>query len=753
AVPLTARGRILGVLSLVAATNARYDEDDLALAVELGRRAALAVDNARLFRAAHAEQRRSEEARATLDSYLEQAPVGFALFDDRLRFVRANAALAELDGIPAAEHAGRRAPELLGDVGDDVERLLKQVLTTGEVVSDVEVRGTLPAFPGRERQWLMSFYRVRLPGGDALGIGGTIVEVTERLRIEQALTGQRDLYETLLRAQSEMGEAFVLLEGAQAIYVNEAAERMTMRPAQELYDLPSLLELFPEPSHGGLDGYVRDVLARRPGVDGFETELVTPAGTRVAVELAAQPLEVDGRRRLVVVARDVSERRRQSIERERLLAAERRARRETEVAHERARMLAELSEVLDRSMELRRTLPEANRVLLRHGADVAGIDVVAREGQTVERMAVGAATPERDATQQLLVGSTYPLDSPNPWATVARTRKPLVTGDLAVDVIRGMAGSDAELDTLLQTAPRSVVFLPLVARGRTVGVMGLGWDASRKVPTGEERAHLEEVARRLATGIDNAQLYAERAHIASTLQAGLLPPALPDIPGIDAAARYLPAGEASEVGGDFYDLYPTTADRWAVVVGDVCGKGAEAAAVTAMARYTLRAATIAGPANPGNSLALLNAAMVTERIAERFLTAVLGELRLGDGHADLVLSCAGHPAPLIVRADGRIEPVEAHGALLGVAEGVTWEETELRLGRGDAIVLYTDGVTEADRRRPMEPGDLAAELLAAHPDGPPATAAALADAVRHVAEQRAQGPLRDDVAIVALRLV
>jgi serine phosphatase RsbU (regulator of sigma subunit) len=302
----------------------------------------------------------------------------------------------------------------------------------------------------------------------------------------------------------------------------------------------------------------------------------------------------------------------------------------------------------------------------------------------------------------------------------------------------------------MQLLGTSMLVLPLSARGKVVGALMCSWDEGTALPTGAQLAHLEDVARRLALSVDNALLYAERAGIASALQAGLLPPRLPSIPGVSVAARYLPAGEAMEVGGDFYDVFAAGPDTWAVVVGDVCGKGAEAAAVTAMARYTLRTASLAGPSTPSGTLALLNAAMASERVPERFLTAVLAHLRLRpDGGGTLRVVAAGHPAPLVVRADGRIEAIPAGGALLGIVTGVRWEETRVDLEPGDGVVLYTDGVTEADRRAPLEPAALAALLPGrlGHP-----SAAGLAESVRRVAEERAGGRLRDDVAIVALLL-
>lgn len=751
-VALTARGHPLGVLTLVRDASGAFDEDDHSLAVELGRQAGIAVDNAQLYRSGLREQRRTEEALATLESYLDRAPVGFALFDDELRFVRANAALATITGRTSDEHLGMTPGALLGEVGAEIQHQLASVRDTGEPRLDLELAGSLPGAPHLRRQWLVSLYRVELPGGDALGIGATVVETTDHFRVEQELTAQRDLYETLLRAQSQMGEAFVLVEDGRAVYVNEATERITGRSARELYELPSLAMIFPPEAVAALRRRIERVSERQEGVAGFEKELIRPSGERRTVEISMQPLESLGTERLVIVARDVTARRAEELERERLLQAEQQARRETELAHRDARALARLSEILDRSMELERTMPEACRLLLEEGGvDTVRIDLTERGGVLLRCEAAGAADPALDPTAQRLVGHEQPIEADHPRTRILQTGEALWSVTPDERYRRSMASSTEQLALLDGLAPTRLALLPLVSRGRTVGIIVLGWNDLERLPGAGRRAHLTELARRLATGVDNAQLYGERAHIASTLQAGLLPSALPTIPRLQTAAHYLPAGTAAEVGGDFYDLFAVSPERWALVVGDVCGKGAEAAAVTAMARYTLRAASVAGAAGPSESFALLNEAMVGEQVGERFLTAVMGEIEVGEDRVRLRLVCGGHPCPVVVRADGRTEAVEIGGGLLGVTRELRWEEQSLELAPGDGVVLFTDGVTEADRQRPLSSAELAQELGVALSGAAPASADALAGALRALAHERANGPLRDDVAIVALR--
>ena len=306
-----------------------------------------------------------------------------------------------------------------------------------------------------------------------------------------------------------------------------------------------------------------------------------------------------------------------------------------------------------------------------------------------------------------------------------------------------------DLDAGLTRGARihSFGLVPLIARGSVVGVLSLGWHRGRAEPGGAERELIDDFAQRIALWIDNSQLYDERAQVASTLQTALLPPKLPVVPGVELAARYLPADEASEVGGDFYDVF-RAGSTWVVVVGDVCGKGAEAAAATALARYTLRAAFAGGITRPADGFALLDATMLSEGHPERFLTAVLAVLRpVADGSVALSIACGGHPAPIVLRAGGGRETADVDGRLIGVEIEGGWDERELMLNRGDAMLLYTDGVTESDRRRSLEAAELAA-LLPADTDG--MSSEQLADALVDVARERGGERLRDDVAALAL---
>ncbi len=248
--------------------------------------------------------------------------------------------------------------------------------------------------------------------------------------------------------------------------------------------------------------------------------------------------------------------------------------------------------------------------------------------------------------------------------------------------------------------------------------------------------------------VDNARLFAERTYIARTLQQSLLPAELPDIPGIEAAARFRPTGEGNEVGGDFYDLFESGGLGWTIVMGDVCGKGPDAAAITALARYTLRAAAMRERL-PSRSLGLLNEALLRQRTDRRFCTVAYAYLEpLSDG-ARIGFASGGHPLPLLLRADGSVESVGAAGTLLGVVADPRFEDRSLSMGRGDALVFYTDGVIEG--RGPdnsLDEEGLAHLVAACAGEGADAIAARIEDAA--VAAQG--GSPRDDIAVLVLRV-
>ena len=234
--------------------------------------------------------------------------------------------------------------------------------------------------------------------------------------------------------------------------------------------------------------------------------------------------------------------------------------------------------------------------------------------------------------------------------------------------------------------------------------------------------------------------------LATTLQESLLPPAPPSIPGLDVATAYRPAGSGTDVGGDFSDVFQAQGGAWSVVVGDVRGKGVEAATVGVLARHTLRAAAMR-TSRPKLALQTLHQTLEREP-TERFCTAVFARVRrTSPGRFRLVVACGGHPLPLLASADGSVTPIGRHGSLLGVLEHPSFVDTTVHLQVGDAVVLYTDGVPEGRRGREFYGEErLAERVQSRRADG----AAAVAEGIVEDVVAFQDGVPRDDIAVVVL---
>jgi PAS domain S-box-containing protein len=245
-----------------------------------------------------------------------------------------------------------------------------------------------------------------------------------------------------------------------------------------------------------------------------------------------------------------------------------------------------------------------------------------------------------------------------------------------------------------------------------------------------------------------AQLYTERSRIAHILERSLLPETLPEIPGVEIATLYAPAGEVNEVGGDFYDVFEHSAGRWMLVIGDVCGKGPTAAGVTALARHTLRAAALSGQ-SPKDMLHTLHRALRLQPAGADLCTVCLVMMAPEPDRARLTIALAGHLPPLLVSHSGDATPVGEPGTLLGVIEPIEITESESELLAGETLLLYTDGVPEAGRAQ----GQLGEQgLLRLCADSPDLTPRGLLERIESATIERVAGRLRDDIALLALRL-
>ena len=286
----------------------------------------------------------------------------------------------------------------------------------------------------------------------------------------------------------------------------------------------------------------------------------------------------------------------------------------------------------------------------------------------------------------------------------------------------------------------------LTGRGRDLGVLEVLDTRAREFGPRDETI-LAQLAQVSSVAITNAQLYERERTIAQTLQRSLRPGALPEVPGLAAAVRFRAAGESVELGGDFYDLFEAGGGAWAALIGDVQGKGPDAAAVTALARHTLRAGAVYEQ-RPSGVLRLLHKALREQRTDGRFCTVAHAHLRIARGRVRVELACGGHPLPLVVHRDGRVEPVGRLGTLLGTDIEPRLFDVSVELGPGDALVLYTDGVTEVRRRRREVFGLPQLSTLLAGCGGLPPDV--IAERIEAEVLGASEGRLRDDMAILAL---
>jgi PAS domain S-box-containing protein len=404
--------------------------------------------------------------------------------------------------------------------------------------------------------------------------------------------------------------------------------------------------------------------------------------------------------------------------------------------------LADASAALASSLDYEQTLRNVAQLAVPGIADWCAVDLVDDDGDR-RTVAVAHVDPERVALAEAL--RAYVPDRVDPDEGLGRV---LRTGEAALyprvtDEMLAAAAVDAEhLELLRDVGFRSLLIVPMRLGARIMGAMTLVSAESIRTLDRVDEELAEQVAARAAAAIENSRLYSERSRIARMLQQSLLPERLPSIPGYDLASIYLPAVETSMVGGDFYDVWEAQG-RWLIVIGDVTGKGIEAAAVTALVRHTLRAAA-EFQRSPAELLSFVDATL-KKRPSLSVCTALCIALE-GD---TATIAVGGHPPPLYITAsDDGVREVGAQGPLLGAFPGARWQDSTLQLAPGSTLLAYTDGITEArdGEEERFGLGRLCDTLaqLAARP------AAEVIDELARTLERFQAGIHSDDTAAVAL---
>ena len=415
--------------------------------------------------------------------------------------------------------------------------------------------------------------------------------------------------------------------------------------------------------------------------------------------LAAVPLEVDGRRLGAIILGFDAPHRFGSDERELVNATANlfaqaldRARLYDEQQRnaDRQQFLARASLLFARAFDPDEILSEVARLAVPRLADWCSVSVPNRGELTM--VAVAHRDPARVALAREYL-ERYPPRLDGPAGAVFTTGRSHFVRRVTDEMFASVAEPE-QLARVRELGVISVITVPLVARGPVLGTLTLVNADSGRHFDDDDLAFAEDLGRRAGRVLENARLYARERQLAETLQSSLLPRTLPSIPELEISARYIPAGEGSEVGGDVYDAFAIGEDRgFAFVVGDVCGKGPEAAALTALARYTVRAK--AERLAPSAILAGLNEAILRQHGGTRFITMVYLWVRPHADGIDYVTANGGHPPAIVLRADGRVEEVKPEGTILGVFADAPYEQTKIEVNAGDVVVLYTDGVTEA----------------------------------------------------------
>jgi hypothetical protein len=397
---------------------------------------------------------------------------------------------------------------------------------------------------------------------------------------------------------------------------------------------------------------------------------------------------------------------------------------------------------LDSSLDPQQTLRKIARTAVPELAELCVIDLIDSDGSVTETVAAAA-----DPAVAAEVERSRRVQPAPAAASAAQAIVPATASGGSPYVVEGIGESPA-----LQARAASVsdpdggyvsaAAFPMVARGRMVGTISFFH------PRRYERSQLavlEDLTGRAALAYDNARLYAERDRVAHTLRRSLMPAALPMIPGLELASYFRPMGPGSEVGGDFYDVFGNGRSCW-LVVGDVCGKGAEAAALTGFLRHTA-VAYARDETSPADVLSRVNQAMLEQNFDGRFATAILAHLGFGNGAVDVTLAAAGHPPALVARADGEAEELGVSGTLLGIFSDPAIHEVSTTLHAGDALTLYTDGLTEAHAPERMVSVQAMIEQLA---QSTPRFARDAIDSLLELIDLDVGA--RDDIAILAARV-
>jgi PAS domain S-box-containing protein len=644
------------------------------------------------------------------------------ILDRDMRVVEWSEAAAALFGIGRAEALGGELVELI--VPAELHESVRYCLSggAGEPPPDDELLGRRIELPARRADGAGFRAELTIVRPATEGAGPTVFarDVSHRLEadrtrahMEQVVTGSRDAVFSKD------------LQGAITTW-NPAAERLYGYTAEEAVGR-HVSFLMPDELKHEAD----EILARvRQGehLETHETRRVRKDGTELDVSLTISPIgsESGYLYGASVIARDITNERRRRRAREFLIAATR-----------------DLDASLDPVETARNIVAKAVPEL----AEVCVIDFIRADGRIGDSVAASAIPDAAERLEQIRHDSPLELDGDHPVAQVLRGGEPMIWHDLKQPEVVDAVAQTAEHRALMDdTGYESAAVVGLFARGRRIGALSfLHTNASRRY----EQADLEflgELGERAALALDNARLYQERDAIARNLQRGLRPPRPARVEGLESSVLFEAAGRGIEIGGDLYDVLPTDDGCW-VLIGDVAGKGTEAAGVSVAVRHAVRGLTREID-EPEEVLVRVNELLLEGTGLNDFATAVLVRLRQRDGNWTLAAASAGHPPPVHVRKGGA--RLLGGGTVLGALNDAKVQRHDAPFEQGDTLLFCTDGWLEAgppsEHRDPLDLARLA-EYLA------PLALEEMTARLRGDAVSRAGGEMQDDVVLLALRRV
>jgi PAS domain S-box-containing protein len=579
---------------------------------------------------------------------------------------------------------------------------LRRVLTTGETL---RVPESPVVFAGSDRTTYWDAVLIPLreaPGAAPDGVVLHAVEVTGLVEARRRAEEAEHRFTTL----TDANVTGVTVTDEERVYeANDAFLAMVGRTRAELEAGLRWTDLTEEGSIEA-DQRALESLATRGVAPPYEKTYVRPDGKRVPVMLSASVLS-ERPLRVLATYYELTERRSAEAEIAALLA--------------RTRRLQEITATLSAS----NAAADISRAVVHHGLEElsasAGI-VVRGTGDLEVEYAVGF---DPEALEQ--------------WRTFPATLPAELTA---------AAGTIVGAGALLEGG--TAIAVPLVGGdGSRLGVAALAFRGPRALEPAE-LDFLHALARQAGLALDRIRLYEDRAYVARKLQEGLLPERLDDVPGLEAAVVYESTSGGGEVGGDFYDLFASGDGQWTMAVGDVCGKGTEAAVITGLARHTIRAVAQTTH-SPSEILGFLNGALRRHAAVPSFCTVGCASLAPAPAGGFIArVSSGGHPFPFVLRADGVLEEVEVLGTMLGVTDTPELVEVRLDLHAGDALIVYTDGVTDARPQGGERFGEARLEVAVRGAAG--GTAEQIAADIEGAVRAHLPGPSADDRAILVLRV-